>query len=145
MKYVALAALAATYWLLVATAHLLVGDDCRIPRQRTTNCVMPPRVAPVSAALYDPPPPPVNPMPKMAFVRGMNAVKPQIARCHDAYGVPGMAMVWVVVEPSGRLSSARVTGKFADTPTGACVERAVLTARFPPSDGLTLPYPFQLR
>jgi hypothetical protein len=84
-------------------------------------------------------------MRKMAVVRGMNAVKPQIAQCYQAYGVPGMAMVNVVIAPSGVVSSARVTGPFAATPTGACVEQAVLTARFPPSDGLTTPYPFQLR
>jgi hypothetical protein len=143
MKYVTLAALAATYWLLVATAHLLVDGDC--PRQRSEHCrLVSVRVDRVPAP---PPLPPSsgNPMRKMDVVRGMNAVKPQIARCYEAYGVPGMAMVNVVIARSGLVSSARVTGRFADTPTGACVEQAVLTARFPPSDGLMTPYPFQLR
>jgi hypothetical protein len=38
-----------------------------------------------------------------------------------------------------------VSGKFAGTPTGSCVEKAVKSAVFPPSDGFTTPYPFQLR
>jgi hypothetical protein len=146
MKYVALAALAATFWFLVAIAHLLVGDDCRLPGQRAEHCMrVDVRVARVPAAPYVPPTEPVGPMRKSDVVRGMNAVKPQIARCYEAYGVPGMAMVNVVIARSGLVSSARVTGRFADTPTGACVEQAVLTARFPPSDGLVTPYPFQLR
>jgi hypothetical protein len=145
MKYVTLAALAATYWLLVATAHLLVGDERQPPCQRRVNCMMAPRVDAVTAAAHVPVAPPGNPMRKWAVVSGMNAVKPQIARCYQAYGVPGMAMVNVVIDPSGLVSSARVTGRFADTLTGACVEEAVLTARFPPSDGLMTPYPFQLR
>jgi hypothetical protein len=39
MKYVALAALAATFWFLVAIAHVLVGDDCGLPRQRAASCM----------------------------------------------------------------------------------------------------------
>jgi hypothetical protein len=56
-----------------------------------------------------------------------------------------MAMVNVVIAKSGKVTSAVVTGKFAGTPTGACVERAVETARFPRSDGLSTPYPFLLK
>ena len=149
MKYVALAALAATYWFLVAIANLLVGPDYALPRQRATNCMMPPRIhqmpPPATLGPYLPPPAPVNPIRKSAVLGGMNAVKPQIARCYQAYGVPGLALVNVAIAPSGLVSSAKVTGRFADTPTGACVEQAVLSARFPPSDGLVLPYPFQLR
>jgi hypothetical protein len=147
MKYVALAALAATFWLLVATARLLVEGqrhDCRCPRERIVSVRVVPRVAPASVA-YVPPPGLGNPIRKAAIVSGMNAVKPQIARCYAAYGVPGMALVNAVIAPSGLVSSANVTGRFADTPTGACVEQAVLTARFPPSDGIATPYPFQLR
>jgi hypothetical protein len=54
-------------------------------------------------------------------------------------------MVNVVIGKNGKVTSAAVTGKFAGTPTGACVEKAVKTATFPPSDGLSTPYPFQLK
>ena len=56
-----------------------------------------------------------------------------------------MAMVNVAIGKTGKVTSATVTGKFAGTPTGACVEKAVKSASFPPSDGLQTPYPFQLK
>jgi hypothetical protein len=75
----------------------------------------------------------------------MNSVKGKISDCYQQFKVPGMAMVNVTIAKSGKVSAATVTGKFAGTPTGACVEKAVKTASFPPSDGLTTPYPFQLK
>ena len=86
-----------------------------------------------------------GPLAKAAVVGGMNGVKPKINDCYNQFKVPGMAMVNVVIGRSGKVTSATVTGKFAGTPTGACVEKAVKAASFPPSDGLTTPYPFQLR
>ena len=83
--------------------------------------------------------------PKSAVVAGMNAIKPKVNACYNQYKVPGMAMVNVVIGKSGKVSSATVTGKFAGTPTGTCVEKAVKSASFPPSDGLSTPYPFQLK
>jgi hypothetical protein len=146
MKYLALAALAGTFWFLVAIAHVLIGDGGSHPCRCTARCTRAvPRLDQVPVTPYVPPPAPINRMEKMAVVRGMSAVKPEIARCYAVYGVPGMALVNVVIAPSGVVSSAKVTGRFADTPTGACVEQAVRTARFPPSDGLRTPYPFQLR
>ncbi len=86
-----------------------------------------------------------GPLAKGAVVAGMNSVKGKIGDCYQQFKVPGMAMVNVVIGKSGHVSSATVSGKFAGTPTGACVEKAVKSASFPPSDGLTTPYPFQLK
>jgi predicted Zn finger-like uncharacterized protein len=86
-----------------------------------------------------------GPLAKGAVVAGMNGVKPKINDCYNQYKVPGMAMVNVVIGKSGKVTTATVTGKFAGTPTGTCVEKAVKSASFPPSDGLTTPYPFQLK
>jgi len=86
-----------------------------------------------------------GPLAKGAVVAGMNSVKGKIGECYQQFKVPGMAMVTVVIGKNGHVSSATVTGKFAGTPTGSCVERAVKSASFPPSDGLTTPYPFQLK
>ena len=36
-------------------------------------------------------------------------------------------------------------GARARTPTGACVEKAIKTATFPPSDGLSASYAFPLK
>jgi predicted Zn finger-like uncharacterized protein len=86
-----------------------------------------------------------GPLSKSAVVAGMNSVKGKVADCYSQFKVPGMAMVNVVIGKSGKVSSSTVSGKFAGTPTGSCVEKAVKSAVFPPSDGFTTPYPFQLR
>jgi hypothetical protein len=86
-----------------------------------------------------------GPISKVAVVQGMNAVKPEVARCYARYQVPGLAMVNVVIGRDGNVSRAWVSGKFAGTPSGACVEAAVKNAVFPPSDGLSTPYPFMLK
>jgi hypothetical protein len=86
-----------------------------------------------------------GPLAKSAVVAGMNGVKGKVANCYNQYKVPGMAMVNVVISKSGKVTSANITGKFAGTPTGTCVEAAVRSASFPPSDGLSTPYPFNLR
>jgi hypothetical protein len=86
-----------------------------------------------------------HPLPKIAIVAGMNLVKPKIAACYSEFKMPGVAMVKVVIAQSGSVTSATVVGNFEGTPTGACVERAVETARFPPSDGVQTPYAFQLK
>lgn len=85
------------------------------------------------------------PLAKDDIVKGMMGVRPKVQDCYQQYKVPGTAMVKVTVAPSGKVSTASVEGKFAGTPTGACVESAVKTAKFPASSGLTFPYPFPLR
>ena len=157
-----IAALAATFWLLVATVRLVLYPPA-------------PQVAPTAPAPFqvDPPGPSKSkvseddccrcraddistpsrvregggggPSSKTALVNGLNAVRPSVQACYERYQVPGTAMVNVVIAKSGRVSSAQVTGKFAETPTGRCVEQAVMTARFPASDGFRTPFPFQLR
>ena len=86
-----------------------------------------------------------GPLSKNAVVAGMNGVKGRIGDCYNQYKVPGMVMVNVIIGKNGKVSSATAQGKFAGTPTGTCVEKAVKTASFPPSDGLTTPYPFVLK
>jgi hypothetical protein len=86
-----------------------------------------------------------GPLSKSAVVSGMNGIKGKITDCYNQFKVPGMAMVNVVIGKNGKVSSATVLGKFAGTPTGGCVEKAVKSASFPPSEGLSTPYPFQLR
>jgi hypothetical protein len=153
---VGFAALVATFWLLVATFRLILTHECPV-----TQSAVP---APAPAVVARPDvsgrelwetgdcfgapssaPSPIGPISKNAVVAGFNAVKPKVEVCYDRYGVPGTAMVNVLIAKSGRVSSAVVTGTFAGTPSGACVERAVKTARFPRSDGLSTFYPLRLR
>lgn len=87
----------------------------------------------------------LGPLAKSDIVKGMMGVLPKTKACYDQYKVPGTANVTIKVGGSGKVDDAQVTGKFAGTPTGECVEKAVKTAKFPPSDGLTFPYPIPLR
>ena len=86
-----------------------------------------------------------GPLPKNALVAGLNSVRPKVGACYTQFKVPGTAMVNITIGKNGKVSKAEVTGKFAGTPTGTCVEAAVKTASFPPSDGFSTPYPFQLK
>ena len=88
---------------------------------------------------------PLGPLAKGAVVAGMNGVRGKVAACYNEFKVPGMAMVNVVIGRNGKVTSATVSGKFAGTPSGSCVEKAVKSAGFPPSEGLSMQYPFQLR
>ena len=159
------AALVATFWLLVATVRLILTHECPASDHVARVAATAPPTAPLPTAklggekawrgddcgLPHPherarsPEPSRTALSKTALIAGLNAVRPQITACYLAYDVPGLAMVNVVIARNGRVTSAGVTGKFAGTPTGACVERAVKTASFPPSDGFSTPYPFQLR
>jgi hypothetical protein len=65
--------------------------------------------------------------------RGMNAVAARVQACFA--GTQGLAQVRLTVAPSGQVQKVTVSGAFAGTPVGACVERAVRAATFPPWDG----------
>lgn len=59
----------------------------------------------------------------------LSGVSDAVAAC--AAGEHGTASVYVVVVSSGRVTTATVSGRFAGTPIGSCIARAVRTARFP--------------
>lgn len=65
--------------------------------------------------------------------KGMNGVGGKVAACYA--GTQGTASVKLTVAPSGQIQKVTVSGVFAGTPAGACVEAAVRGATFPPWDG----------
>jgi predicted Zn finger-like uncharacterized protein len=85
------------------------------------------------------------PLERDEIVRGMTAVMPKARECYAQFKVPGVATVKITVSPAGRVSAATVTGKFAGTPSGNCVETALKTARFAASAGRTFDYVVPLR
>ena len=134
MRYVAIVALAAAFWMGTTPARATADDAAESCRPRPRHRPRPPE--PTSR----------NALSNVALVQGMNSARPLILACYERYGVKGTVMVDVRIARSGRVSSAVVTtGTFARTPTGTCVAKAVRTARFPRSDGRSTPYPFQLR
>jgi hypothetical protein len=78
------------------------------------------------------------------IVRAMMAINGKIKDCYNQYKVPGTAMVNIKLARGGRVSDASVSGKFAGTPTGTCVESAVKSAKFPPTEAQGFAYPFPL-
>ncbi len=78
------------------------------------------------------------------IVSAMKGVQPKVQACANQFRVPGTAMANISVAPGGRVTSAKVTGKFAGTPTGSCVATAARSAKFPPCQSMTFPWPFTL-
>ncbi|HWO18180.1 MAG TPA: hypothetical protein VNO30_05370 [Kofleriaceae bacterium] len=64
----------------------------------------------------------------------MNAVTPKVTSCYA--GQQGTAVVKLTVAPTGQVQKMTVSGVFAGTPTGACVEGAIQSVTFPPWDGV---------
>ncbi len=79
--------------------------------------------------------------------KGMRSIKGKVQGCYDRYKVPGLASVQITIGRAGRVTSTKVKGVFAGTPTGACVQKAARSARFPKFKGtpITITYPFILR
>jgi len=65
--------------------------------------------------------------------QGMSSVAAKVSACYA--GQQGTALVKLTVAPTGKVQKVTVTGVFAGTPVGACVERAIYGAVFPPWDG----------
>jgi len=79
------------------------------------------------------------------ILSAMKAVQLRVKECYNQYRVPGVVNVSFHLSDGGHLTSAAVTGRFAGTPTGTCVEGAAETARFPPSQARDFPWPFLLQ
>ncbi|MDQ3037189.1 MAG: hypothetical protein M3Y87_32650, partial [Myxococcota bacterium] len=79
-----------------------------------------------------------------AVLAAVQAIEPAVRACAESEH--GVATVRIVVAGSGRVTTATVSGRFAGTPVGSCVARAVRTGRFPQFSGdrFELTYPFQL-
>ena len=78
------------------------------------------------------------------------ALAPAVAaaqQCLDTYGVTGTATLRLQIKGDGSLAAVELRGEFANTPTGACVTRAVRAVTFPPSRKArtVITYPIVLR
>ncbi len=78
------------------------------------------------------------------IVSAMRGVQPRVQSCANRYKVPGTALATINVAAGGRVTSVRVKGQFAGTPTGSCVEQAAKAARFPHCQSMSFPWPFTL-
>ncbi len=76
----------------------------------------------------------------------MATISDRARACQETEGAVGSVNIKFTVDPSGRVSKASATGKFAGTATGACVAAAVKSAKFPAWNGgpMSFSYPFLL-
>jgi hypothetical protein len=79
-----------------------------------------------------------------------DALAPAIAAaqaCHDTYGVDGQAKLKITIAADGSIVAFEQVGDFTDTPTGACIAKAVKAIRFPKSRKArtSISYPIVLR
>jgi len=65
--------------------------------------------------------------------RAMTPVVEAARTCFDKYGVPGAAKLVYTVSGEGAVTAFELTGEFADTPTGTCIEKAARAVTFPRS------------
>jgi hypothetical protein len=78
------------------------------------------------------------------IVAAMKGVQPKVQACANQFKQPGTAMAAINVAAGGKVTGVTVTGKFAGTPAGACVEAAAKSAKFPPCQAMSFPWPFTL-
>lgn len=101
----------------------------------------PPEVAkeestPEPAAEPTPPAEPAGPFDKAAAAAALNTGASQASVCRKEGDPSGVASVVVTFAPSGRVTSANISGPpFAGTPTGGCIASALRKTRIPAFDG----------
>ncbi len=68
-------------------------------------------------------------------------------KCYEAFGIAGTARFKITISSDGSVIGLRQSGDFTDTPTGACVAKAVKATVFPKSrkPQTSIDYPFILR
>jgi predicted Zn finger-like uncharacterized protein len=99
--------------------------------------------APVEEA-PKPPPPKLVALTTSDIVTAMKGVQPKVQNCANQFKQPGTASAQITVAAGGKVTSVNVTGKFAGTPTGSCVEAAAKSAKLPACQPMTFPWPFTL-
>jgi hypothetical protein len=78
------------------------------------------------------------------IITAMKAVQHRMQACAIQFEAQGTAVANINVASGGSVSSATVTGNFAGTPVGACVEVAAKSAKFPPCEATAFPWPITL-
>jgi hypothetical protein len=91
------------------------------------------------------PPPPAPALSSSDISRVMAGVKTRGNDCARRLGQKGNAELKITVGKDGRVSDVTVGGNVADTPLGACIDKATRAAVFPASSGLRFDYRIDAR
>jgi outer membrane biosynthesis protein TonB len=89
--------------------------------------------------------PSLPPLSPADISRVMAGVKTRGNDCAQRLGAKGVAELKLAVAKDGKVTDVRVGGKLANTPLGACIEKAARAASFPPSSGLRFDYRIDVR
>jgi predicted Zn finger-like uncharacterized protein len=91
---------------------------------------------PEPAAEAEPPAEPAGPFDRAAASAALNASAAQASSCRKDGDPSGVASVVITFAPSGRVTSANISGPpFAGTPTGGCIASTLRKAKIPAFDG----------
>jgi len=91
---------------------------------------------PEAASEPEVPAEPAGPFDKAAAAAALNASAGQASACRKEGDPSGIASVVVTFAPSGRVTSANISGPpFAGTPTGGCIAAALRKTKIPAFDG----------
>jgi hypothetical protein len=99
------------------------------------------------AVAAEPAPGPAVPALTPAIVsEAMKPVVEAAKACFEKFGVVGKGKLKLTITDGGLISRYEQQGDLVDTPTGACIDKAVENARFPPSGKpkTTISYPISL-
>lgn len=100
---------------------------------------------PPAAASGESAAPPRNPLDDVNAA--LDDLQPKLKQCFRRFQIPGIANVKLVVDPSGSIEPASLSGDFEGTPTGDCVMQELSSATLPPFKGspVQLNHAFVLR
>jgi hypothetical protein len=90
-------------------------------------------------------PAPLAPLSQADISRVMAGVKTRAKDCARQLGQKGIAELTLVVAKDGNVTGVSVDGKLANTPVGACIEKAARAASFPRPAGLRFDYAIDAR
>jgi hypothetical protein len=98
-----------------------------------------------AAANSEPAAPAKNPVEDVSAA--LDDLQPKLKSCFRRFQIPGIAKVKLVVDPSGSIEPASLSGDFEGTPTGECVMQELSSATLPPFKGtpVQLNHAFVLR
>jgi hypothetical protein len=100
---------------------------------------------PEPKAKHEEPPPPAAALSPSDISRVMAGVKTRSNDCAHRLGQKGNAELKITVGKDGRVSDVTLGGNVANTPLGACIEKATRAATFPASSGLRFDYRIDAR
>jgi cytoskeletal protein RodZ len=122
-----------------ATTPAPVAEKPAVEKAVAEKPAAEPKPEPATPAVKEPSAPsgePAGPFDRAAASAALNSSAAQASSCRKDGDPSGVASVTITFAPSGRVTSANISGPpFAGTPTGGCIAAALRKARVPAFEG----------